>query len=269
VTELDAGIFVNAGNLEYINLSFNIIRFIHKRSFEGLSKLIGLNLENNRVQMIHFKTFSALESLKILDLSNVGSTCVNKEFSLSESSSDHQSIEKELKTCHANYVEEVMDRGLEAYERTKEIQEKVDGFQIKDLGVSMTTIIITMGTTLLICISFVVVVVVFYLRYAVKNIFIHQSSTKRSSTQSDHYYSYYDDSWKQKPPNNHSPKLNNSNSDDTQEIPTKVALRVNNIDKKNQSEPKELAVRQTVGEIRGHNKIANEIFELERKSNIF
>jgi hypothetical protein len=246
VTELDAGTFIKAGNLKYINLKYNLIRFIHKNSFDGLSELIEINLKFNHVQMIHYKTFSALTSLDKLFLNNNnGYVCISKDFDLTATIDKklyYQAIENCLKTCHDNYIDEMMDRGLTAYEKTvenqnvigrfenetyeniMELQRKIDNsenqtyeeikvirdkvvFQNEDQQVSISTILISMGCCFVISVMFIVGAV-FYLRYVLKNNMIHLAN--RILTQSELHYNHYDNLWNAKFPDANSSKLENA-----------------------------------------------------------
>lgn len=277
VRELGADIFTNAGNLEYINLSFNRICFIYKNAFTGLSKLIGLNLENNQVKMIHSKTFSALPSLRSLDLSDIEKTaCINKEFDILSFEGEPefvQAIEFSLKKCQENYVEEVMERGLTAYAETKEILKRMDRFHIKHDGVSIFTVSISIGVSLLICIGFTIFSIL-YLKYTIKNSIIHLRS--RASVESDHPYSYYDYLGKFETPDSHSPILDNppiqSPADNSSpKNPQPVVVRQNIVDKNLPVIQNETTTRKTFNEVLGKDKnlLGKDAEEKERKSNIF
>jgi Leucine-rich repeat (LRR) protein len=242
VTELKAGVFTKASNLKYIDLSGNWIRFIHKNSFDGLTELSEIDLRFNRVQMVHYRTFSGLESLDRLLLKNSDvKACIIEDFIFTGNDKKliyyyyyHQAIETGLKACHDNYVDEMMDRGLTAYELTLEYWKLIDRFEIetKDIvelqrkmydfekqtydkieeiqeKVSISTILISVGCCFVISILFIVGAV-FYLRYVLKNSMIHLAN--RVLTQSELHYNHYDNLWRAKfpDPDANSLKLDNT-----------------------------------------------------------
>ena len=93
---LDANTFVQAPNLEHINLRRNKIVMIHKLAFNGLSHLKGLYLVRNKIKKLHPNTFSELLSLKSLDLWY--NSCINKNFPISKS--NFGDVEEEIeKNC--------------------------------------------------------------------------------------------------------------------------------------------------------------------------
>ena len=79
ISKLEAGIFVEAPNLTYINLQSNKIASIHRSAFQGLLKLQLLYLNGNQIKNLHPETFKHLIRLQTLNLlSSV--TCVNEKF---------------------------------------------------------------------------------------------------------------------------------------------------------------------------------------------
>lgn len=75
---LDENLFLGAPNLEYINFSYNLIEQIHRWTFKGLFKLLGLFLEGNNIMILHPRTFSHLIKLRDLELKD--NTCIDKKY---------------------------------------------------------------------------------------------------------------------------------------------------------------------------------------------
>lgn len=78
---LEEDLFVEAFNLEHINLRDNKIQSIHLGSFNKLSKLEGLYLQGNQIKNLNSGTFYHLSKLKTLNLTKNG--CINSLFKIS------------------------------------------------------------------------------------------------------------------------------------------------------------------------------------------
>lgn len=76
--KIPANAYIEAPNLENINLQFNNIEFVHVFAFNGLTKLQGLYLKGNPIKEMHQLTFSWLNNIVTLDL--VECNCMNKEY---------------------------------------------------------------------------------------------------------------------------------------------------------------------------------------------
>ena len=96
LTSLDKDLFIEAPNLEHINLKKNLIESVHISTFKGLSNLEGLYLQGNKIVSLHPNTFSKLRKLKSLNLQS--NECINTSFAILETS--HTIIATEIiKTC--------------------------------------------------------------------------------------------------------------------------------------------------------------------------
>ena len=77
IPELTADLFVEAPNLEVINLRGNHIKSVHRFAFSGLEKLFSLSLGFNEIKHLPTNTFDDLPSLIYLDLKT---SCAIKTF---------------------------------------------------------------------------------------------------------------------------------------------------------------------------------------------
>lgn len=68
--EIARGTFVESGNLQVLNLSYNRIKAISDYTFKGLHQLKVLNMENGTIFHIGPGTFLATQKLEILNLAN-------------------------------------------------------------------------------------------------------------------------------------------------------------------------------------------------------
>ena len=97
ITELGPNLFLEAPNLEHINLQANRIECIDKLAFSGLFKIQGVYLQQNKIKNLHSDTFTQLRNLNKLNLLN--NTCIDRSFI----KSDNISIAKEIpKKCVYN-----------------------------------------------------------------------------------------------------------------------------------------------------------------------
>lgn len=75
IKRLDRDVFIEAPNLENINLRDNKIETVHQLAFNGLNNLKGIYLIDNMITHIHPTTFSHLNSLQTINL--VNNMCIN------------------------------------------------------------------------------------------------------------------------------------------------------------------------------------------------
>lgn len=92
ITTLLENSFIEATNLEHINLKGNKITKIHKMAFKGLTNLNSINLELNKIQFLHPNTFGFLH--KIADINLLNNICIHKQFSNSSFSEISTEINK-------------------------------------------------------------------------------------------------------------------------------------------------------------------------------
>ena len=84
ITHLVENLFLEAINLEYINLQRNRIESIDVMAFNKLTKLVGLFLNGNKIKNLFSVTFSELSSLLFLKLEK--NACINKNFNITNGS---------------------------------------------------------------------------------------------------------------------------------------------------------------------------------------
>lgn len=87
---LDGNVFVEAPNLQYINLQNNALEFIDSQAFAGLLSIKGIFLNDNPIVNLHFQTFSRLLTMSVLNILGKDS-CIDHNFeNISRSSLESQ-----------------------------------------------------------------------------------------------------------------------------------------------------------------------------------
>ena len=127
-TNLDANVFIEAPNLEHINLQDNALTSIHKSAFNGLPNLLGVYLANNKINFLHHFTFSQLLNLQVLDL--LTNNCISKKYEYANQ--QVTIIKSELKeSCSCHLFDE--DLAIENARIEKEKTQQLLAATIKNL----------------------------------------------------------------------------------------------------------------------------------------
>ena len=120
---LDANLFVEAENLEHINLNFNAIETVDKSTFNGLKNLKGIYLQGNKISLLYPETFSKISSLKVLDLNK--NFCIDRKF-FHVQLQTHQ-VEAEIrKFCAYDHSEEFLEVERKKSEEEMKLSKKFE-----------------------------------------------------------------------------------------------------------------------------------------------
>ena len=120
ITNLVKNLFLEAINLEYINLQRNRIESIDVMAFNKLTKLVGLFLNDNKIKNLFSGTFSELSSLLFLKLEK--NACIDKNFNITKGNFI------EVKT---EILKECENIGLILKSIVRKVDSKLDGISFK------------------------------------------------------------------------------------------------------------------------------------------